>query len=131
MKNYTIENGFLCYGNEKVYALDSRQNAETIRERVETIHCYLLENADISLLDNRSLFDLLTFSCSKDNFPYIMDMFTELNNDLIEKYFAFTENRNLFPCFGDVLIKWDIKTHSYLCYDMGVMDLQTIRKMLR
>ena len=136
MKNYTIQNGFICYGNEKVYALDARQNAETIRECVENIHYYLFENADISLLDNQSIFDLLIFSCSKDDFPYIMDMFVELNHDLRidpddNDHFIFTESENLFPCFGDVLIKWDIKTHSYICYDMGIMDLQTIRTMLR
>jgi hypothetical protein len=135
MENYTIENGFICYGNKKVYYVGTLKNAQTIRESVENIHRYLFENADISLLENQSIFDLLTFSCSKDDFPYIMDMFMELNHDLGEPdeegYFTFTENKNLFPCYGDVLIKWDIKTHSYICYDMGVMDLQTIRKMLR
>jgi hypothetical protein len=136
MKNYTIKNGFICYGEEKVYALDTQQNAETIRECAANVHSYLSENADISLLENQSIFDLFTFSCSKDEFPYIMDMFAELNHDLrVEpdesEYFTFVESANLFPCFGDILVKWDIKTHSYICYDMGVMDLQTIRKMLR
>ena len=134
MENYTIKNGFICYGEKKVYALDSRQNAETIRESVENVHRYLLENADISLLGDKSIFDLFTFSCPNDDFPYIMDMFAELNNDLRvedeDDHFVFTESKNLFPCFGDILIKWDMKTHSYICYDMGVMDLRTIHDML-
>lgn len=136
MKDYTIKNGFICYGGKKVYALDTRHNAERIRESIQNIHSYLMENADISLLNGNSLFELLTFSCPTSEYSYIMDMFTELNHDLRaepdeQDHFTFNESANLFPCCGDMLIKWDMKTHSYICYDMGTMDLQTLREMLR
>lgn len=136
MKNYTIENGFICYDGKAVYVLDRRQNAERTLECVQNVHQYLTENADISLLDNNSIFDLLVFSCSAEELPYIMDAFMELNHDLKADpddadYFTFEESANLYPCFGNVLVKWNIKTHSYICYDMGTMDLQTLREMLR
>ena len=137
MKNYTIKNGYICYGDAQVYALSPQQNAESIRESVEYIHRYLLENADISLLRaDTSLFDVCTFSCPAEDLPYILDMFAELNLDLKadpdeEDYFIFEETKNLHPCFGDVLIKWNMETHSYVCYDMGLMDLHTLLKMLR
>jgi hypothetical protein len=136
MKEYTIHNGFIYYGDKAVYALDRRQNAERTLECAQNVHQYLTENADISLLDNESIFDLLIFSCSAEELPYIMDAFMELNHDLKtdpddEDYFTFKESANLHPCFGDVLVKWDIKTHSYICHDMGTMDLQTLKAMLR
>lgn len=136
MKQYTIKDGFIYYNGAKVYALDSRQNAEVVREVAQNLHQYLLDNADISLLEDASIFDLLTFSCSSEEFPALMDGFAELNHDLRvepgeEDYFVFNQSPVLLPCLGDVLIKWDIHTHTYVCYDMGVMDLQTLRTMLR
>jgi hypothetical protein len=137
MEQYTINGHFIYYGNTRAYALDNRHNAKQICEMAQNIHKYLLDNADISLLENDySIFDLLTFSCSSEEFQSVMDMFAELNNGLKvepdeEDYFIFNQSPVLLPCLGDVLIKWDINTHTYVCYDMGVMDLQTLRTMLK
>lgn len=136
MKKYTVKNGFVCYGDKEVYALDRQHNAEVICECAQNVHLYLLENADISLLSkDRSIFDLLIFSCRIDELPYIKDAFAELNHDLKtepdeEDYFVIDDNPYLTPCYGDVLIKWDIKTHSYKCYDMSALDLKDLHNLL-
>lgn len=136
MKQYTSNGHFIYYGNTRVFALDNRHNAEQICEMAQNTHQHLLYNADISLLEDDSIFDLLTFSCSSEEFPHIMDMFAELNHGLKvepdeDDYFIFTQSPVLFPCYGDVLIKWNMNTHTYTCYDMGTMDLHTLRTMLR
>lgn len=136
MKKYTVKNGFICYGDEEVYALDRQQNAEVICECVQNVHLYLLENADISLLSkNRSIFDLRIFSCDINELLYIKDAIAELNHTLKaepdeEDYFVIEDNPYLTPCHGDVLIKWDMKSHSYKCYDMGALDLKDLHDLL-
>lgn len=136
MKKYTVKNGCICYDGKEVYALDRRQNAEVICECAQNVHLYLLENADISLLSKDcSIFDLRIFSCNINDLPYIEDAFAELNHDLKtepdeEDYFVIENNPYLTPCNGDVLIKWDMKSHSYKCYDMSALDLKDLHDLL-
>lgn len=135
MKNYTINNGSICYGGNEVYALGRYQKADTIRECAENVHQYLLENADISMLGDRSIFDLRIFSCSSDEFPYIVDALEELNHDLQEEpddapYFPIDNSAKMSDFFGDILVKWDYRAHCYKLYDMGITDLQTLHNLL-
>lgn len=135
MKEYTIDNGWICYGNKEVYALGRQQNANLIRECAENVHQYLLENADISMLGDRSIFDLRIFSCSPDEFPYIVDALEELNHDLQEEpdeapYFPIDNSVKMSDFFGDVLVKWDCRAHCYKCHDMGITDLQTLHDLM-
>jgi hypothetical protein len=135
MKKYTIENNWIYYGTEKVYAPSKHQNADNIRECAENVHRFLLDNADISMLGGSSIFDWLVLSCAPEDFHYVMDAFNELNHDLLEDpdeepYFVIDDDVNPAEFFGNVLIKWDMRSHSYKCYDMGIMDLQTLHDML-
>lgn len=135
MKEYTINNGFICYGTERAYALSKHQNADNIRECAENVHRFLLDNADISMLGDNSIFDLRIMSCAPEDFHYVMDAFNELNHDLLEDpdeepYFVIDDNIKPSEFFGDVLIKWDMRSHSYKCHDMGIMDLRTLHDML-
>lgn len=135
MEKYTIHNGFIYYGAERVYALSKYQNADNIRECAENVHRFLLDNTDISMLGGNSIFDWRVLSCAKDDFYYVMDAFNELNHDLLEEsddepYFPIDDNIKPAEFFGNVLIKWDMRSHSYKCYDMGVMDLKTLHDML-
>ncbi len=136
MKEYTIHNDSIYYGSRGVYALGRYQDAQTIRECAENVHRFLLENADISMLrDNYSVFDLHIFSCTPDDFPYIMDALNELNHDLQEEpdeepYFLIDDSVKVSDFFGDVLVKMDYRSHRYKCYDMGVMGLQTLHNLL-
>lgn len=135
MKKYTINGNFICYGNEREYVLGKGQNAETIIESVENVHRFLLENADISMLGDNSIFCLRIFSCSSKDLPYIIDMLKDLNHDLQEEpdeepYFLFKDYEKTSQFFGDVLAKINNRTHYYEYYDMGVMDLQTLHNLL-
>ena len=135
MKNYTIVNRSIYYGNKPVYFLSKNQNATVIRECAENVHRFLLDNADITMLGDNSIFDLRIMSCASEDFYYIIDALNELNHDLLEDpdeepYFAIDDNIKPSEFFGNVLIKWDMRSHSYKCYDMGIMDLQTLHDML-
>lgn len=135
MKNYTIINRSIYYGDKPVYFLSKYQNADNIRECAENVHRFLLDNADISMLGGNSIFDWRVLSCAPEDFHYVMDAFNELNHDLLEDpdeepYFPIDDNIKPAEFFGNVLIKWDMRSHSYKCYDMGIMDLQTLHDML-
>lgn len=135
MKNYTIINRSIYYGDKPVYFLSKDQNAAVIRECAENVHRFLLDNADISMLGGNSILDWRVLSCAPEDFHYVMDAFNELNHDLLEDpdeepYFAIDDNIKPAEFFGNVLIKWDMRSHSYKCYDMGIMDLQTLHDML-
>lgn len=135
MKEYTIDNDWICYGNDREYVLGKGQNANTIRECAENVHRYLLENADISMLGNNSIFCLRIFSCSSDELPYIIDALEELNHDLQEEpdeepYFLFKDYRETSQFFGDVLVKINNRTHYYEYYDMATTDLQTLHDLM-
>jgi hypothetical protein len=135
MKQYTIENRAIYYGGKVAYFLDRRQDAEKVLECAKNVHIFLKENADISLLGDNSIFELLTFSCSAQDFPYIKDAIAELNSTLKvepddEDYYIIEDNPYLTPCYGDVLIKWDRKSHSHKCYDMGALDLKDLHDLL-
>lgn len=135
MKNYTIINRSIYYGDKPVYFLSKDQNATAIRECAENVHRFLLDNADISMLGDNSIFDLRIMSCASEDFYYVMDALNELNHDLLEDpdeepYFVIDDNIKPAEFFGNVLIKWDMRSHSYKCYDMGIMDLKTLHDML-
>ena len=135
MKNYTIINRSIYYGDKPVYFLSKDQNATLIRECAENVHRFLLDNTDISMLGDNSIFDWRIMSCASEDFYYVMDALKELNHDLLEEpdeepYFVIDDNIKPAEFFGDVLIKWDMRSHSYKCYDMGIMDLQTLHDML-
>lgn len=135
MKNYTIINHSIYYGDKPVYFLSKAQNAAAIRECAENVHRFLLDNADISMLGDNSIFDLRIMSCASEDFYYVMDALNELNHDLLEDpdeepYFVIDDNIKPAEFFGNVLIKWDMRSHSYKCYDMGIMDLKTLHDML-
>lgn len=135
MKNYTIINRSIYYGDKPVYFLSKDQNATVIRECAENVHRFLLDNADMTMLGDNSIFDLHIMSCASEDFYYVMDALNELNHDLLEEpdeepYFAIDDNIKPAEFFGNVLIKWDMRSHSYKCYDMGIMDLKTLHDML-
>ena len=108
MEKYTINNGFIYYGTERVYTLSKYQNADNIRECAENVHRFLLDNTDISMLGGNSIFDWLVLSCAKDDFYYVMDAFNELNHDLLvepddEPYFIIDDDIQPSEFFGNVL----------------------------
>lgn len=135
MKQYTINNNSIYYGNEPVYFLGSQQNAQTIKECVENVHRFLLDNADISMLGNNSIFELRLFSCAPVDFPSVVEALHNLNRELQEDpddepYFLINNDTKVSNFFGDVLVKQDYKTHCYKCYDMGITDLQDLHDLL-
>lgn len=136
MKKYEIIDKAIYYGDKVAYFLEPQQNAQAICECAQNVHLYLLENADLSMWSkDRSIFDMSIFSCNINDLPYIKDAIAELNHTLKvepdeEDYFVIDDNPYLIPCYGDVLVKWDMKSHSYKCYDMGALDLKDLHDIL-